>query len=51
MQALKEAISKLSLVAENNIYIGDRKLAQVLTEMVLKKMDAKVAKVALAKGR
>lgn len=51
VQALKEAISELSLVAENNIYIGDRKLAQVLTEMVLKKMDAKVAKVALAKGR
>lgn len=51
VQALKEAISELSLVAENNIYIGDRKLTQVLTEMVLKKMDAKVAKVALAKGR
>ena len=37
VKALKEAFAELNLVAENNIYLGDRKLAQILTDMVLKK--------------
>ena len=37
VKAFKEAFTELSLVAENNIYLGDRKLAQILTDMVLKR--------------
>lgn len=37
---IKEAIAELSIVAENNIYIGDKKLMNVLTDMVIKKISS-----------
>lgn len=50
VKALKEAFAELSLVAENNIYLGDRKLAQILTDMVLKKISNRATNYELAKG-
>lgn len=50
VKAFKEAFAELSLVAENNIYLGDRKLAQILTDMVLKKISNRATNYELAKG-
>ena len=50
VKAFKEAFAELSLVAENNIYLGDRKLAQILTDMVLKKIGNRATNYELAKG-
>lgn len=50
VKAFKEALAELSLVAENNIYLGDRKLAQILTDMVLKKISNRATNYELAKG-
>lgn len=50
VKALKDAFAELSLVAENNIYLGDRKLAQILTDMVLKKISNRATNYELAKG-
>lgn len=49
--AIKEVMSELSLVAENNIYIGDRKVADVLTDMVTKKVMARTSQYNTVKGR
>lgn len=49
-QIIKEAIAELNIVAENNIYIGDRKLISVLTDMVVKKLSENVKDNKLAKG-
>lgn len=49
--AIKEALSELNLVAENNIYIGDRKVADVLTDMVTKKVMARTSQYNTVKGR
>lgn len=49
--AIKEAMSELNLVAENNIYIGDRKIADVLTDMVTKKVTARTSQYNAVKGR
>lgn len=48
-----EALSKVTLTAENNIYIGDKKISATLTKMVLTKLeemmnDNKAVKGALA---
>lgn len=48
--AIKEALSELNLVAENNIYIGNRKIADVVTEMVAEKMRDRSELYNLAKG-
>lgn len=50
VKAFKEALVDLNFVAENNIYLGDRKIAQILTDMVLKKMSNRAANYELAKG-
>ena len=47
---LAEAIQSLSLVAENNIYIGDKKTLTALTELVLKKMSDKMLAAQIARG-
>lgn len=49
--AIKEALAELNLVAENNIYIGDRKVGEILTDMVLKKMAVKSSQINALKGR
>ncbi|WP_461809830.1 phage tail tape measure protein [Faecalimonas sp.] len=46
-----EALKEIKLVAENNIYLGDRKIAEVLTEMVIKKMSEKAMNMKGMKGR
>lgn len=48
---IEEAIQRLKITAENNIYIGDRKLETVLTEMVIKKISDKVRSKKTAGGR
>lgn len=37
--AIKEALSELHITAENNIYIGDKKLMNMITEMVVKRIS------------
>lgn len=41
-QIIAEAISAISLVIENNIQLGDKKLADVLADAVIKKMSRNV---------
>ncbi len=50
-QIIKEALQEMSIVAENNIYIGDRKFFEILTEMVIGKISSKTKNINLAKGR
>ena len=40
---IREAISEVQFVAENNIFIGDKKIETILTEMVLKKISEKMS--------
>lgn len=40
--AIKEALSELHITAENNIYIGDKKLMNTITEMVVKRISGSV---------
>ena len=47
---IKEAISELNLVAENNIYIGDKKFFDVITNMVIKKISSNINDRNFAKG-
>lgn len=47
---IKEAISELSIVAENNIYIGDKKLVNVLTDMVIKKISSDINDARVVRG-
>ena len=47
---IKEAISEMQIMAENNIYIGDRKFYDVITEMVIKKISSGVNDKRMAKG-
>ena len=47
---IKEAISELSIVAENNIYIGDKKLVNVLTDMVIKKISSGINDARVVRG-
>lgn len=49
-EMIKEAIADLRIVAENNIYIGDRKLVSVLTDMVIKKLAENTKDTLYAKG-
>ena len=49
-EMIKEAISELNITAENNIYIGDKKLASVVTDMVIKKLSENMKDMRLAKG-
>lgn len=51
VSAIREALSELNLVAENNIYIGDRKVADVITDMVIKKISARTNQYNMVKGR
>lgn len=40
---IREAMSEVQFMAENNIFIGDKKLETILTEMVLKKISEKMS--------
>lgn len=47
---LSEAIKSLEIKAENNISIGDKKLYQIITEMVIKEISSKVGSQRASKG-
>lgn len=49
-QMIKEAISELNITAENNIYIGDKKLVSILTDMVIKRLSQNARDISMAKG-
>lgn len=49
-QMLMEAISEIKLVAENNIFIGDKKIESILTDMVMSKITDKTQLMRLARG-
>lgn len=49
-QILTEAIKSLEIKAENNITIGDRKIYQIITEMVIKEISSKVGSRRASKG-
>ena len=50
-QMIREALAELSIVAENNVIIGDKKLESTVTDMVIKKISAKVRNKKAAKGK
>lgn len=37
-RSIEEALSKIEIVAQNNIYLGDRKLLDLMTDMVIEKI-------------
>ena len=41
-QMIAEALSELTFVIENNITLGDKKLAELLVDAVIKKMSSSV---------
>lgn len=47
---MKDVFEGITLLAENNIYIGDKKIMDVLTDIVLKKIDRKQTGKLLTKG-
>ena len=47
---IKEAISELRIVAENNVYIGDKKLVNMLTDMVIKKISSGINDTRVVRG-
>lgn len=49
-EMIKEAIADLRIVAENNIYIGDKKIYSILTDMVIKKLSENARDIRFAKG-
>ena len=49
-QLLVEAIKSLEIKAVNNITIGDKRLYQLITEMVIKEISSKVGSQRASKG-
>lgn len=49
-QMIRDAISELNITAENNIYIGDKKLVSILTDMVIKRLSQNARDISMAKG-
>lgn len=49
-QMIREAIAELNITAENNIYIGDKKLVSILTDMVIKRLSQNAKDISMAKG-
>ena len=41
-QMIAEALSELTFVVENNIALGDKKLAEILTDAVIRKISSSV---------
>ena len=48
---IQTALEEMSLVAENNIFVGEKKLDTVVTKMVLKKISSQVRSKKAAKGK
>lgn len=47
---LSEAMKSLEIKAENNISIGDKRLYQIITEMVIKEISSKAGSQRASKG-
>ena len=47
---LEEAVKNLKINAENNIYIGDKRIYQIIAEMVIKEISSKVGSQRASKG-
>lgn len=47
---MKDVFEGITLLAENNIYIGDRKVLDLLTELVMKRIDQKQTRKMMTKG-
>lgn len=50
-EMIKEALQELSIVAENNIFIGEKKLESTITDMVIKKLTSKMRSQNAARGK
>lgn len=50
-QMIQEALKELNIVAENNVYIGDKKIESSIVEMVIKKISSTVRNKKAAKGK
>ena len=50
-QMIREALQELNIVAENNVFVGGKKMESTITEMVIKKISDKVKGKKAAKGR
>lgn len=50
-QMIREALTELNIVAENNVFIGNKKLETTVVEMVIKKISDKVRNKKAAKGK
>lgn len=50
-QMIREALTELNIVAENNVFIGNKKLETTVVEMVIKKISDKVRSKKAAKGK
>lgn len=48
---IQAALEEMSLVAENNVFVGEKKLDTVVTKMVLKKISSQVRSKKAAKGK
>lgn len=48
---IQEALSELQIVAENNIYIGNKKLETQLVDLVIRKISAKIRNKRTARGQ
>ena len=48
---IKDALQSLEIVAENNVYIGDRKIEDIVTDMVIKRMSEKMRNKKTARGK
>ena len=50
-QMIREALTELNIVAENNVFIGNKKLETTVVKMVIKKISDKVRNKKAAKGK
>lgn len=48
---IREALKEIQIIAENKVYIGEKRIEDTVTEMVLKKISKKVKNKKAARGR
>lgn len=48
---IREALKEIQIMAENKVYIGEKRIEDTVTEMVLKKISKKVKNKKAARGR
>lgn len=48
---IREALKELEITAENNVYIGDKKIESTIVKMVIKKISEKVKNKRSARGK